>query len=349
MRQGGGVLEQVDVRLSAADAERLAEAGFGRRGRAEGLTGERDQNFRLRAHDGADYLLKVSNSAEDPAVTDLQTRALMHMAAADPTLPAPRVQLGRDGAPHYVWSGADGRPLVARLFSYLPGVPLYRAEMSPRLLAALGGALARVDLALRDFRHPAENHDLLWDVQHAVRLRDLTPEIDDPDIRRLAEAGLAIFAECAAPRLPAQRTQFIHNDLNPHNVLVAENGAPIVTGVLDLGDAVRAPLIDDVAVAAAYHIDPGDDPLARVVHLVAGYHRILPLTGGEIELIRPVILGRLAMTAAISTWRAKRHPDNREYILRNRPAALRGLRQLLPLSGGTVAERLRTALTEAGQ
>ncbi|MBI1199263.1 MAG: phosphotransferase [Phenylobacterium sp.] len=342
------VLEQIDVRLAPREAERLAEEGFGLLGRVQRLAGERDQNFRLRTSDGVDYLLKISNSAEPPAVTDLQTRALLHMHAVDPDLPTPRLQPARNGEPQHSWTGADGRRSVVRLFSYLQGAPLYRAAVSPDLLTALGGALARVDLALRDFRHPAENHDLLWDVQHAGRLRPLTSEIDDPDVQRLAIAGLAAFAEKAAPRLPGLRAQFIHNDLNPHNVLVAENGTPSITGVLDLGDAVRAPLVDDLAVAAAYHVDLSDDPLCRVAHLMRGYHRVLPLTEQEIEVMGPLILGRLAMSATISTWRARRHPDNRTYILRNLPAAVLGLRRLLPLADDMIAERLWAALEDPG-
>jgi Ser/Thr protein kinase RdoA (MazF antagonist) len=343
----GGVLEHVDAQVSEAAAARLVQDVFGVAGRAERLSGERDQNFRLQADDGAAFLLKISNSAEAAAVTDLQTRALLHMAAADPTLPTPRIRPTREGAAEHAWRTPDGRTCVVRLFSFLKGAPLHQAPTSPALLSAVGQALARVDLALDGFAHPADGHDLLWDLQHAARLRQLIPAIGDPEVRRLAEAGLGVFETHAAPRLPALRAQLIHNDLNPHNVLVAEDGAPVVTGVLDMGDAVRAPLVDDVAVAAAYHVDAGDDPLAGVAALVAGYHRTLPLLDEELELLAPLILGRHAMTAAITAWRAKSHPENSAYIFRNLPASVTGLRQLLPLPPAQVAERLRTALDGA--
>ncbi|MCW5758536.1 MAG: hypothetical protein KIS90_02035, partial [Phenylobacterium sp.] len=85
-------MERVDAQVPETEVERRAERTFGVRGRAERLTGERDQNFRLQAEGGEAYILKISNSAEDAPVTDLQTRALLHMAAADPGLPAPKVQ-----------------------------------------------------------------------------------------------------------------------------------------------------------------------------------------------------------------------------------------------------------------
>jgi hydroxylysine kinase len=346
MDDGAGVLEQVDPELSEADAARLADEAFGVAGRAERLTGERDQNFRLIAADGGAWLLKISNSAEPAEVTDLQTQALLHIAAADPTLPMPRVRPARDGSPQHLWTDAAGRTVVVRLLSYLEGRPLYRAQITAPLLAAVGASLARLDRALADFRHPAEDYDLLWDIQHAARLADRTPAIDDLEVRRLTEAGLAMFGEAAAPRLPSLRRQFIHNDLNPHNLLVAEDGAPAVNGIIDLGDAVRAPLIDDLAVAAAYQVDAGEDPLARIAHLVGGYHAVLPLRAEELEVLGPLIVARMSIAVAISSWRAKDHPENRDYIVRNLPAAVRGLRQLLPLPPGEIADRLRATLRE---
>ena len=346
MTEGGGVLERVDPQVSLAEAAGLAERAFGVRGQATKLTGERDQNFRLDLEGGERYLLKISNSAEDAGVTDLQTRALLHMAAADPTLATPRVRLALDGEPQHRWRGEGGPVRVVRLFSYLEGTPLHQAKVSRPLLGAIGETLARVDLALADFSHPSEDHDLLWDLQHAARLGGLAADIGDDEVRALAVAGLALFIERAAPRMPHLRAQFIHNDLNPHNLLVAADGAPSVTGVLDLGDALRAPLVNDVAVAAAYHVETGDDPLGAVAALVAGYHRRNPLEDEEFALLHPLIVGRMAMTCAITAWRAKEHPDNRAYILRNLPASVTGLRQLLALPAGRAAERLRAGLED---
>ncbi|MFX5660644.1 phosphotransferase, partial [Acinetobacter baumannii] len=78
---------------------------------------------------------------------------------------------------------------------------------------------ARLDLALAGFRHPAENHDLLWDLKRADRVRGLLAEIPDAERRALPERALDRFVAHVLPVLPALRTQVIHNDFNPHNVL----------------------------------------------------------------------------------------------------------------------------------
>jgi hypothetical protein len=79
--------------ISEMRAERLAAEHYGLEVAAHRLDSECDQNFRLTTPDGRDYVLKIANPAEDRAVTNLQTGALLHLAAADPSLPIPRIGL----------------------------------------------------------------------------------------------------------------------------------------------------------------------------------------------------------------------------------------------------------------
>ena len=62
------------------------------------------------------------------------------------------------------------------------------------------------------------------------------------------------------PRLAGLRHQVIHNDYHLFNVLVAQDDASRVTGIIDFGDMIRAPLVAEVATAAAYQLRGTDDP-----------------------------------------------------------------------------------------
>ena len=73
--QPNSVLVAKSTSFTNADAERVAEEGFGVIGKAECLYSERDQNFHLRTPEDSEWVLKISNPAEDPAVVDFQTRA----------------------------------------------------------------------------------------------------------------------------------------------------------------------------------------------------------------------------------------------------------------------------------
>ncbi len=334
---GRAVLEHADAVIEVDEAAGLVRTLYGIEGAATLLSGERDQNFRIDAAETR-YVLKLSNSLEDARVTDLQTRALEHLASHP--VPTPRLIRGRDGALSYRRPIRSGAVCEIRLLSFLEGRPLAGFEAGDRLLAVVGAALAGIDLGLRDFVHPADGHDLLWDLKQAERTLSFVPAIADEGGRSLARAGLALFTEHAVPRLTGLRRQLIHNDLNPHNVLIGAD-ASSVSGVLDLGDAVRSPLVIDVAVAAAYHVRSGATPLAGVGALVSGFHRVLPLQREEIDILHPLIAGRLAMTAAISAWRAERYPANAGYILRNAPAAFGGLSRLMSIPPHAAAAQLR--------
>lgn len=321
-------------------AEQLAAERFGIAGRAERLVAERDENFHLRADDGRSFILKITNPAEDRAVTAFHSGALQHIAAVDPGLPVPKLIACTSGEPETVLAVAGAPDRVVRLLTYMPGVPVYQATASAGQRRNLGRALARLDLALRGFRPASTQHRLAWDLQHASGLRPLLAEIADPSRRALATRFLDRFDRYAMPAMAELRTQVIHNDFQPYNVLVDAATHCTVSGIIDFGDMVSAPLINEVAVACAYHIASAPLPFAYAADLLAGYTALVPLYAEEVGVLVDLIAARMVMTVSISNWRALRQPDNREYILRNAPLAWRGLERVADISRGEAVATL---------
>lgn len=315
------VLESAAPSLSSKDAEDLARVRFGIEARARLLTSERDQNFHLAVADGPQYVLKIANAAEDERVIAFQNEVLEHLAAVDPSLPAPRLVRTLAGEDRIMAGGS-----IVRLMSWLSGSLMHEVERSGRLRESLGRVHARLLRALESCSSRAPQQDLEWDLQRFPRLRPLLAHIGDESQRAMLERTLDDFDAQAAPQFSALRRQIIHNDLNPHNVVVDGDG--LVCGVIDFGDMLCAPLICDVAVAGAYHVRAEGDPLAHVGEYVSAFHHETPLRAEEIDLIPLLIRARLAMTALITNWRASLYPGNRSYILRNAPAAWSGLAAL---------------------
>lgn len=311
------------------DERLLSEAlanQWGVAGQLVPLGGERDRNFRLDRAEAAPLLVKLAHPDEDPAITDFQSAALEHLAAADPTLPVPRLLRSREGAIRHSHPTREGRAALLRVLTYLPGQPV-----TDRVRAAplLGGLTARLDAAFVGFHHPAESRRLLWDIREVSGLRLFLPEIADAGLRGLTEAAVARY-ESLDP-LGGLATQVIHNDLNPHNVLVDTAGNP--SGIIDFGDLIRAPVLQEVATACAYLLLPGPDPLVAVRDFVAAFRRIIPLREEEVALLPTLIAARMALTVTITHWRARQQPENAPYILRNMPGARAGLEALAILEG----------------
>lgn len=320
---------------------------FGLSGDLKPLTSERDQNFRVTTATDGCFVLKIANSAEDPAVTDLQSAALLHIEKTMPELPVPKVFRTLDGETSSRIDAND-RQHVVRVLSWLDGVPLQQSKRVPGYAKTLGTCLAQMGQALHDFVHPASSYALLWDLKRAASLRDLLDYVENPALRTICKERLDVFDATVAPHLDVVRWQVIHNDLNPSNVLVEANDATAVAGVIDFGDMVRSPLIVDIAVAAAYLLRDDDDPVEDVLEFAAAYNAVEPLLANEIGLLFDLILTRSTMTVLITHWRAARYPENREYLFRSETRARRLLQRLRHVDSDGVATRLREAcaLTE---
>jgi Ser/Thr protein kinase RdoA (MazF antagonist) len=292
----------------------LVRQHYGFAPQAARLTGERDENFRLTADDGTEYVLKIANPAENAAETDLQTAALLHIEQTAPALPCPRVLRDQTGATHVSFVDECGSERTARVLTFLPGRLLGTSTRSRQQRAACGRLGARLTLALRDFEHPAARRMIAWDVRHAGHMRRLLEELPRFPYQSAARGLLERFVPRIEAQLPQLRHQMVHNDLNPLNILVDPGDEECVIGVIDFGDMTHTALIADVAVCAAELIprdcsDPGEAHEA-ILDVTSAYHACAPLLQTELALLGALVAARLLMTLVIHEWHVQRNPTS---------------------------------------
>lgn len=329
--------------VSPAEALELADRVYGLKGTLKLLNGERDANFLIRSSCGA-FVLKFINPAEDPGVISFQTQALLHIERHGAHLPVPRVLPALTGEvePKVLVSE---QTLTLRTVSYLDGISQNLGKPSVALMRELGTSLAEINLALNDFQHPAAHRDLLWDVSHAERIR---PYLDNLDVDQLPLvcALLDSYETSVKPRLAKLRAQVIHNDLNPHNVMLDCETASRVAAIIDFGDALHAPLINELGTALSYQFDAdATDSLWQIKAFVAAYHAKIPLQREELAVLGDLIAMRMAMAITIAQWRASLYPENRTYVLRNLRTTWRNLQCLTALPEGLLTQSLINACT----
>lgn len=327
--------------VSLPSVENILEQWFGCATRILPIASERDQMFRVTIGD-AENILKISHVAEDPAIPNMQVAALDHIAAVDPSIPIPTVVPANDGQ-RLLRLPVEGHLRSIWMQRALTGVPFASQPSTPAMRGALGKLAARVALALRGFFHPAAGRSIGWDIKHAGDLRPFLEEVDDKGRTAEPLQVLEFFATEIAPKIPALRAQVIHNDLNPHNLLVASADTQLITAVFDFGDMVHSAMVNDLAIAAAYQMSLPVDPLGAAIDVIVGYHAQVPLEDAEVELIFDLIRTRLAMTIAIAEWRAARSPENAAYILKNTGTAWNGLASLAQISRDSALGRIRAA------
>ena len=340
------VLENPAPSFTAAQASKFAKFWFKETLDVSLLVSERDQNFLLKNNKGDKFVLKIANEAESAEVLDFQNQVMKHMAKQDPSLPLPKVCLSLDKKQIHRLE-LNGNKHFVRVVTYLKGKLLGDLPQDKRdqnLMIGMGQFLGRLDRGLADFFHPAATHPLLWDLQQTPSLHQHLSNIKDKNNLLTAQKTLDHFQEHIAPNFSALRTQVIHNDMNPDNVVVKQSDSSQVAGLIDFGDMVYAPLINESAVAAAYQAVSCADLFLGTADILKGYHSVNPLQEQEMDLLPSLVVNRIAMTAIISEWRAKEHPENQDYILGNINRTWEVLNKFQKHDYAEIAEQLKNSL-----
>ena len=201
-------------------------------------------------------------------------------------LPCPRPLRNQHGR-H--WQALHGRP--AALAEWLPGHS--PEHPGPRHCRQIGRALARLHTIGQHFRGPLPHGwggD--WQPQQA---RTLSPQLDAPQ-RLLLQRELTQLPTLALHQLP---TGVIHSDLFRDNSLF-QHGR--LTGLLDLYDACRGPLLYDLAVTVNDWCSRPDGSLhqARLQALLNGYRHDRELTRHEHQA-----WPKLLRIAALRFWTSR--------------------------------------------
>lgn len=340
-RDQAGPLDTPAPTFSLEEAAEFSERYFGLAGSASALDSERDQNFRIESEEGHSYLLKVSNAADDPAVVEMQTAALLHIAQVDPGLPVMRPRPALDGAYAAEVEVGDGTKLLVRLSTFLPGEMLEASDLEPAEIREVGSVVARMGIALRGFFHPAGGYKILWDLKYTPDLRPLLGAVENAERRAIVERVLDRFDERVAPELPKLRSQMIHDDLTLSNVLLDDEHR--VSGIVDFGDLTHTALICDLGNALVSVMWETSYPLVPARTLIGGYASVTPIEEGEADLLADLVGARLAALVLIARWRVQRYPENAAYITANEDQAWRLLELLDAMSWDEVHKQLKDA------
>ena len=169
-------------------------------------------------------------------------------------------------------------------------------------------------------------------------MKEWVDKIADENLRTQVKETLSKFESRTLPKLKELPHQLIHNDANDWNIVTTESGPSLI----DFGDAIFAPRIIGLAVAAAYIALESDDPTLSTTHLIRGYHMIAPLTPGELELLFDCITIRIASSIANAALQLSQNPEN-NYLSISQDRTPATLAKLLATNSNYALYRFRNA------
>ncbi|WP_406856584.1 homoserine kinase [Alsobacter sp. KACC 23698] len=260
-----------DEELSAFASRYDLGAVLAAKGIAEGVE---NSNYLLHTEKGF-YILTLYEKRVREEDLPFFIGLMQHLAAAGLTCPVP--VRNREGE---ALGRLAGRP--ACIVTFLDGMGVRRPGVGH--CASVGEALARLHLAGADFPMRRAN---------ALSVRGWRPLFEAAQARADTVApGLAKATEEALARLEAEwpgdlPEGVIHADLFPDNVFFL---GPRLSGLIDFYFACTDAFAYDLAVclnAWCFEAD-GSYNLTKGQAMIAGYERVRPLSGGELEAL-PVL------------------------------------------------------------
>ena len=334
----GMAQEDLKAEQELAAIRALLIETYGIEGDISPLPGEHDLNYRVRAQDGEQYLLKL-HAPGDADELDMQVAVLDHLAKTAVDLPVSRPVPGRAGA-STVKAMVRGER-TARLLTWLPG-DIWVKSASRGLTSAetLGHLLGQLDQSLKGFAHAGTKRVYAWDIGRADMHLNHVGLIDGDDKREAVRAILERFASSVRPSLESCLRQVIHNDANDYNVLLDHEGR--VSGLLDFGDMVETWRVVEIAVAAAYALIGTADAVGTIAALAGAYHRANPISEAETALIFDLVRTRYAVSMCMAAKQIRDNPEN-TYLLVSQEDVWRELQRLERENRAIAIARIRDA------
>jgi Ser/Thr protein kinase RdoA (MazF antagonist) len=319
---------------------------WGLEGELKRLSGERDQNFRITTADGSRYVFKIASPLENLELVDFQIQALLHLEAADPGIPVPRIRQSLEGNSFETLTTGRGNHAV-RVLSWVEGEPIGNFEPpSKDTIAQIGALQGRMCRAFLGFRHAGGSHFMPWDILNGLVVSEnLCNDFLRGDLAERCAPVLAHLSSDALPRMRALPHQVIHNDAHSGNVLCDPNHPATITGVIDFGDLLYRPIVVDLATSLASIMENVEAPEPASAALLGGFVHYADVPPAQLELVYDALLARAILIVQLLQFRADNTDVDASLVEEDIPAVKRGLERALAMNRNEFFEALRDTVS----
>lgn len=273
------------------------------------LEGELDLNFKVTTSNNNPYILKISRPNTDERELDFQEKILKHIALEQSVL-SPKVVLNKQQEGRSYYQDTQGKTRIVRLLTWIEG-RLWSAvnPQTDRLRYQLGQKAGALTRALRGFEHPQAQRRLDWDNAQVAWVYDYLDLFEGR--QRVLMLHFHSLIKARLPELLRLRKSVVHNDINDNNIVVSKDlKNPELLALIDYGDAIYTPIINDLGVAGMYLPMQQPDALAAILPFVKGYHESFALEESELSLLYSSIAMRLVISLTKAKINAVKEPQN---------------------------------------
>jgi len=271
---------------------------------------------KLNGYENENYLIETSNSKfifkKYPYSTELKSiiqgenETLIYLSNKSSQFPNPISTV--DGK-YLIVQKLNGKKFIFRMLSFLDGDMLGSIVNTKDAFKSFGTFLAKMNKKLLLYNNNiikarVWNWDLQYFKMNEIYIKDIPYKKD----RTLVKYFFSLFKENVNPLLPTLRKSIIHSDANEWNVLLTNHK---VSSIIDFGDLVYSPLINELAIAMTYASYDKDKPLEWAQIILKSYNKELPILEIEIKILYYLIAARLCVSLCNGAHSKKINPKNK--------------------------------------
>ena len=267
------------------------------------LDSERDINFIIFINNKKKYVLKISNPSEKINILKYQDR-LINYLRSDLSLKSFIPKIHHTKIVKYL--DKKNRECFVRILSYIEGRMYGDTKSNDKIENSLGKLLGKVSTKLQAFNDIDAHRNFIWDPSNIDWIKK--------DINIFTGSKKLILLKCFSEyekfvknNLNKLRYSITHSDPNNYNIVIKENN---VCGLLDYGDSIYSPTINDLAICLSYALMNNNNIYLTLKNIINEYNKQFSINEDEINSLISLCKSRLMITVVMAKKQRIKYPSN---------------------------------------
>ena len=268
------------------------------------LNSERDKNFLICTKSKKKYVLKISNSEESLDLLYLQDYVLNKLSNS---------KLLKNYIPKKLhisiksYTDIIHRKCYVRILSYIDGNMYANIKHNTLLEISLGNLLGNLSKELQSIMMSSAIRKFEWDPSNILWINKEIKLFAGKN-KKIIQKNLKEHNKFVVSNLNNLRHSLTHGDANNYNLVVNKYK---VLGLLDYGDMIYAPTINDLAVSLSYALMNKNNIFKSLKNIILSYHDVFNINFDEIYSLITLVKARLTITVVMAEKQRKKFPDNK--------------------------------------
>ena len=268
------------------------------------LNSERDINFLIKLDDTKNYVVKISNPQESLKQLEYQDLLIKHLRSNRrlkeiyPKILHKKILFYQD---------KKHRKCAVRILTYIHGNMYAKSKVNIAIEKSLGELLALQSKQLDSFMHRQAIRKFEWDPSNIRWVKKFINLFSGLKKNVIIEA-INHHEKFVQKNKRNLKYSVTHGDPNDYNIVVKNHK---IVGLIDFGDSIYAPSINDLAIALAYALMKSQNLFDTLRNIISSYNKINPIRDDEIYSLLGLVKSRLAITLVMAAKQRKKYPDNK--------------------------------------